>query len=126
MGEKIKRLPYCENCFLPMTDDERCGCMTHWRPQTGTKVGFPKDGWNCPKDSFGTKELKEILERYKRAIILLKATSDILEKLDDTPYVLSFFEQTAVWDEVECDGYCLMEEINDLLEEMGIIDANER
>lgn len=79
-----------------------------------------EDGWNCPKDGFGTKELKEILERYKRAIILLKATSDILEKLDDTPYVLSFFEQTAVWDGVDCDGYCLMEEVNELLEEVGV------
>ena len=127
MGYDYTDLPYCRDCKIPMEQEERYECALHWRPQTGTKTGFPmKDGWNCPKDSFGVKELKEILERYKRAIILLKATSDILEKLDDTPYVLNFFEQTAVWDGIDCDGYCLMEEINILLEEMGIIDANER
>lgn len=121
MGEKIKRLPYCEDCFLPMTDDERCGCMTHWRPQTGTKTGFPtEDGWNCPKDTFNRSTVAEILQFNRRALILLKATSDILEKLDDTPYVLNFFEQTAVWDGVDCDGYCLMEEVNELLEEVGV------
>ena len=51
-----------------------------------------------------------------RANILLKATYDILQKQKDSPYVLNFFEQTAVWDGVECDGYCLMEEIEDYLE----------
>ena len=51
-----------------------------------------------------------------RANILLKATYDILQKQKDSPYVLNFFEQTAVWDGAECDGYCLMEEIEDYLE----------
>lgn len=62
MAEKIKRLPYCEDCFLPMTDDERCECMTHWRPQLGTKVGFPtEDGWNCPKDSFTEEQISKLI-----------------------------------------------------------------
>lgn len=64
--------------------------------------------------------MAEILQFNRRALILLKATSDILEKLDDTPYVLNFFGQTAIWDDAECDGYCLMEEINELLEEVGV------
>ena len=52
----------------------------------------------------------------ERANILLKATYDILQKQKDSPYVLNIFEQTAVWDGAECDGYCLMEEIEDYLE----------
>lgn len=47
-------LPYCEDC--PCPDDGKSDCALHWRPQTGTKHGFPiqhEDGslWNCPKDS---------------------------------------------------------------------------
>lgn len=59
---------------------------------------------------------EEILERAK---ILLKATYDILQKQKDSPYVLNILCQTAIWDGVECDGYCLYEDIEALLEEMG-------
>ena len=52
----------------------------------------------------------------ERADILLKATYDILQKQKDSPYVLNILEQTAVWDGAECDGYCLMEDIEDYLE----------
>lgn len=75
---------------------------------------------NTLKEDEPKQEQPKTNEQYKRAIILLKATSDILAKLDDTPYVLNFFEQTAVWDGVDCDGYCLMEEVNELLEEVGV------
>jgi hypothetical protein len=50
-----------------------------------------------------------------RKIILLKACLDILKKCDESVYVANFFEQTAFWDNAECDGYCLMEEIKELL-----------
>lgn len=59
---------------------------------------------------------EEILERAK---ILLKATYDILQKQKDSPYVLNILCQTAIWDGVECDGYCLHEDIEALFEEMG-------
>lgn len=48
---------------------------------------------------------------YDRKKILLKAVVDILEKLDDSTYVLSFFEQIAFYDDAECDGSCLLEDI---------------
>jgi hypothetical protein len=54
-----------------------------------------------------------------RKTILLRATYDILKSCDEGPYVKNVFEQTAIWDEVECDGYCLMEEI---AVELGIED----
>jgi len=51
-----------------------------------------------------------------RRNILLKATLDILKQCDEGPYVKDVFTVTAIWDGAECDGYCLMEEIDDLLE----------
>lgn len=57
-------------------------------------------------------------EQQERAIILLKATSEILKKVDESPIILSALEQTAVWDDVECDGFCLMEEIDDLIDSL--------
>jgi hypothetical protein len=53
-----------------------------------------------------------------RAITLLKATYDILTKQKESPYVLNVLEQTSIWDGVECDGYCLMEDIEAYLDEL--------
>ena len=50
-----------------------------------------------------------------RERILLKATYDLLKQQKDSPYILDILCTTAIWDDVECDGYCLMEEIAELL-----------
>ncbi len=47
-----------------------------------------------------------------RSKTLLKATYDLLYKQDESPYVLNLLTETAIWDEAECDGYCLMDDIN--------------
>lgn len=52
-----------------------------------------------------------------RKTILLKAAYDILKKCDESRYVLNVLEQTATWDNAECDGLCLLEEI---AEELGL------
>ena len=57
----------------------------------------------------------------ERAEVLLKATYDILRACNNGPYVEDVFQMTAIWDEAECDGGCLMEEIADLLG----VDSNE-
>jgi hypothetical protein len=51
----------------------------------------------------------------ERAKILLKATYDLLKRQDESPFVLNILEETTVWDGVECDGCCLMEEIEEFL-----------
>jgi len=48
---------------------------------------------------------------------LLKATRDILTKCDQSHYVLDVMSTTAIWDNAECDGGCLLSEINDILGE---------
>lgn len=58
------------------------------------------------------------MDALERAKVLLKATRDILKKCDDSFYVLNVLEVTAVWDGVECDGYCLKEEIDEFFEEL--------
>lgn len=61
------------------------------------------------------------LESQERALILMKATLDILNKCDEGPYVKNVLETTAIWDEAECDGYCLKDELEDLLTQVGVI-----
>lgn len=46
-----------------------------------------------------------------RKVILLRAAYDMLKKQRDSHYVISPFETTVFYDEAECDGYCLMEDI---------------
>lgn len=52
-----------------------------------------------------------------RKEILLRAAFDLLRKCEDAPFVQSPFELTAFYDEADCDGYCLME---DIATELGI------
>ena len=55
----------------------------------------------------------------QRAEILLRATYNILKKCENSFYVLNVLEVTDVWDGVECDGFCLMEDIKDWFDEFG-------
>lgn len=47
----------------------------------------------------------------ERAKVLLKACYDLLQKQNRSYYVLNLLETTVDYDTVECDGYCLMEDI---------------
>lgn len=57
-------------------------------------------------------------EQQEQAKKLLQATLDILKQCDEGGYVKNVMEVTAVWDEIECDGYCLMEEVEVLIDEL--------
>lgn len=59
-----------------------------------------------------------------RELVLLRATYQLLKQQTETPYVINVLEQSTVWDEARCDGYCLMEEIEELLTERFNIDVN--
>ena len=54
-----------------------------------------------------------------RAITLLKACRDLLNKQNETSYVLNLLETTVYYDEADCDGGCLLEDIEAYLEEVG-------
>lgn len=65
-----------------------------------------------------TEHEKELLDRAKT---LLKATHDLLAKQKNSYYVLNLLAQTIYYDEAECDGNCLMEDIEYCFEEMGMV-----
>lgn len=54
-----------------------------------------------------------------RAMVLLKACFSLLNKQKESRFVLNILEQIVAYDESDCDGYCLMEEIDDYLREKG-------
>jgi len=70
-----------------------------------------------------TKELKNEIDELKaqleRAKVYLKATSDLLQKQNESHYVLNLLETTVFYDEADCDGYCLKDDIDTFLE-MGV------
>ena len=52
-----------------------------------------------------------------RAIILLKACRNLLNKQKDSFYVLNLLTETVFYDGADCDGYCLSDDIEDYLME---------
>ena len=50
-------------------------------------------------------------EALNRAKTLLRATHDLLQKADDSPYVENVLALTINYDDAECDGSCLLEDI---------------
>ena len=47
-----------------------------------------------------------------RADELLKACQELLMKQQNSFYVLNLLDETVFYDECECDGNCLLEDIN--------------
>lgn len=46
-----------------------------------------------------------------RKVTLLKACLELLIRQDESSYVLDILTETVRYDEADCDGYCLMEDI---------------
>lgn len=46
-----------------------------------------------------------------RKVTLLKACRDLLKKQEKSHYVLDLLSETVFYDEAECDGNCLLEDI---------------
>ena len=66
------------------------------------------------------RQLAEWLKELKRADTLLKAAYDLLKKQDGNYYVLNLLAETVYYDDAECDGNCLMEDIDAWMYERGI------
>jgi hypothetical protein len=54
------------------------------------------------------------LERSK---VLLKAVLSLLQKAKDSDYVIDILSETIFYDGTDCDGYCLYDDIEALLED---------
>lgn len=51
-----------------------------------------------------------------RKITLLKACKELLEKQNNSSYVLDLLSETVYYDEADCDGHCLLDDIEVELE----------
>lgn len=61
--------------------------------------------------------LEAVLTPTARHITLLKAARDLLKKADDGMFVVDVMSETVFYDDAECDGSCLLEDINNYLED---------
>ena len=50
-----------------------------------------------------------------RSVILLRACRDLLAKQANSGYTLDLLSQTVFYDEADCDGYCLLTDIESYL-----------
>ena len=58
-------------------------------------------------------------KELQRARTLLKATHDLLETANKSPYVLDTMRIIVHYDEADCDGNCLKEDIENYFDEYG-------
>ena len=56
-------------------------------------------------------EIVKYLELLTRSITLLTATYELLKKQESNTYVLNLLSETIYYDEAECDGSCLIHDI---------------
>ena len=59
-------------------------------------------------------------EWVRRAIYLLGAAYRLLDKQNQSPYVLNILNTIVFYDGVECDGSCLMDDIEEVFYRAGI------
>ena len=60
------------------------------------------------------------MEMDDRAITLLKACRNLLNKQKGSFYVLNLLQETVFYDGTDCDGYCLSDDMEDDLMEHGV------
>ena len=60
----------------------------------------------------------EMMDSLNRAKTLLKATKDLLEKQENSYYVLNLLDETVFYDGAECDGTCLKDDIDYWFDEL--------
>lgn len=62
--------------------------------------------------------IKEENQMEDRKEILLRACLELLQKQEDSNYVLDLLEETVFYDGADCDGSCLIEDIKTELGEL--------
>jgi hypothetical protein len=79
------------------------------------------DGVTITPPAFNVSREKAMTldKQLARAETLLKAAHELLQKCDEGPFVLNALEETIYYDDAECDGTCLLEDIGSWFEEIG-------
>lgn len=63
-------------------------------------------------DSRANKIIYAFDECIERKDTLLKATHELLSKQDESAFILNLLTETVHYDDADCDGYCLMNDID--------------
>lgn len=71
--------------------------------------------WHYQKPDRKLSMVEEHEARMADSEKLIKAAIAILEKCNNSPIVEDVMSVTAVWDDAECDGHCLLTEMKDFI-----------
>lgn len=74
------------------------------------------DEHNSGADKIALDKAIEAIKFNLRAEELLKACTQLFNKQLESLFVLNMLEELIYYDECECDGFCLLEDIEYLLE----------
>lgn len=69
------------------------------------------DGYCLLQDIEAELEITEEEDLKDRKVTLLKACRDLFRKQYNSSYVLDILSETVYYDEADCDGYCLIDDI---------------
>lgn len=113
--------------FCP-AHDSKCPCLTcedeHCKACIGTgpgRYGVDTEKLCARAKAYCENEKsKQKEEKESREVTLLKAVWQLLDKQKNSPCVLNLLTETVFYNEAECDGYCLSDDILDCLLEKGI------
>ena len=87
--------------------------------RSGNEAIRTESAKECEKCAAEHRQIAAWLRELQRARVLLKATHDLLEAADDSPYVEDVLGILVHYDDTDCDGSCLMEDIEYYFDEFG-------
>lgn len=99
-----------------MTEEEKIRemCRSNYAAQLAG-MGYGPDGMALPK-----KENRRLPKKEDRSIVLLRAAHTLMKKQHDAPIVLNILAETVDYDGAECDGNCLLNDIEYYFDEIGV------
>lgn len=127
------RLPDEDGTYLVTIkeDDDDEGCVLEaWYNTNIPRLCSRNVGWSLLNEFYDVSEMckphithwapwpepASQNTEYNRANVLLKACLEFLNKARNPDTVFKFMRETVHYDEADCDGYCLMDDIKSYLE----------
>jgi len=96
--------------------DEREGKVENMETVKFTCHGNSAPAYSCNKPGDMSGEYVKVFSDLDRRDVLLKAAYELLKKQVKSGYVLNLLAETVFYDETDCDGYCLANDIAYLLD----------
>ena len=114
------RCDYCGGYFIAGKPSQCVSCFYYMQNQTEEGYRYMCENEDADgKDNCSGYINEDEYYRHKmedRKITLLKACRDLLMKQKEAHYVLNLLSETVFYDDADCDGGCLLEDIEVELE----------